>query len=180
MYRYYVVFLTCLLFNPQAFSATPAEDVAASYGTAVAKEEWARAATFFSSESLKEIRRGFDPLLNSRSLQLSFFPGKSKEEIEQLGDVEFVSSIFGYFFRTMRSRGIEIEMNPPRILGSVEEGPESTHVVYRQEGRVNGSEVSVVDMMTVQKIDEGWYVGVPEEFEGFVASIQDRLARASK
>ena len=157
-----------------------AESVVSQYGTAVAAEDWKKAVSFFSKADTKKIKDGFAPLLESRSFQVSFFPGKSVEEINKLDDAEFVANIFGYFFRSIRSRGISIEMNPPKVLGSVEEGGKTRHVVYRQEGLVNQSKVSIVDITTVQKIDESWYVGVPEEFDHFAESVTERLKRKSE
>lgn len=168
------------IFTASAALAEPsAENVVGRYGTAVAAEDWQKAVSYFSKRDIKKIRNGFTPLLESRSFRLSFFPGKSAEDIEKLDDIEFVSNVFGYFFRSMRSRGITIEMDPPRILGSVEEGQKTRHVVYRQDGVVNKEKISFVDITTVHKIDGSWYVGVPEEFDHFAASIKERLKKKS-
>ena len=176
-YRKLLILVLSVFTASASLAQSSPENVVAKYGTAVAAEDWKKAVSFFSKADTKKIKDGFAPLLESRSFRLSFFPGKSVEEIDKLDDAEFVANIFGYFFRSMRSRGISIEMNPPKVLGSVEEGSKKRHVVYRQDGLVNQSKVSIVDITTVQKIDETWCVDVPEEFDHFAASVKERLTK---
>ena len=179
IYRNFLILILGVFTASASLAESLAENVVAQYGTAVATEDWQEAVSYFSKADLKKIRNGFTPLLESRSFQLSLFPGKSAEAIEKLDDIEFASNVFGYFFRTMRSRGITIEMNPPKVLGSVEEGQTTRHVVYRQDGVVNKSNISIVDITTAHEVDGSWYVGVPEEFDHFAASLKERLNRKS-
>lgn len=178
--KWIVALLSAFLLVPVCSATVSAEHVASQYGHAVAAENWSKAASFFSSSDLTRIRVGFHALLDNRSFQLSFFPGMTKQDIETLTDVEFVSGVFGYFFKSMRSRGVTIEMMPPQILGSVAESATTSHVVYRQQGVINRSPVSVVDITTMHKSNDRWHVTVPEEFDSFAEVVKNRLTRRAK
>jgi hypothetical protein len=100
----------------------------------------------------------------------------SVEELKKLDDKQF----FVAFLRGMTGRSPDVKRHlagaEAQILGSVPEGKDTTHVVYRLKLTTGGATLDRMTVASLRRDGSGWKMLLTGDVEGMVAALKQGLA----
>jgi hypothetical protein len=107
---------------------------------------------------------------------LALFDGaKSADDLKEFTDVKF----FTAFYRTVTKLQPQLkEMlggSEVQTLGSVAEGKDKMHVLYRMTMSVQGAKVTKMAVLSLRKTESGWGMLLDGDIEGMGAMLKQRF-----
>ena len=160
-----------------AAAQSPDDDaitVAGSYVDAMRTSDFDGMATLMHPESLAELREIFAPVLASNAGPdiISAIGLPPPEELSSMSDNEF----FAAFMRgivTGDSTMVEaLRQAQADLLGSVPEGADTVHVVYRMRMKVEEVEVSEMGVLSLARWENTWRGLLAGDLAGLAAMFQ--------
>ncbi len=133
------------------------------------KRDWSAYAKSLAPDDLKSFRADWVPLLeglkkaeaDNQKGFLEMFPGvKDVDGVLKLRPEEFLAKIMAGTDKGQLFRGPQTEKT--EVLGIVSEGDGQSHVVVRATRKWADKEHSVVEVMTVRKVNGAWKTELPQ------------------
>ena len=162
-----VIGLAFLLACLSARAAEP-EQMAVQYAEASMLDQWESAMSLTCPLQLKKLRayytREFSSTLG-RILRLSTMGDTTDEEMARFSDQQFAARVMKVElpYSTTKDRP-RIEVLKTTVLGTVPEGADTLHVLYRQEVLKDGKEkFSGINVLTTNREEGRWCVALRQD-----------------
>ncbi len=167
-------FLLLLCFTISTFAQETPEAVAKSYMDASVAGDWAKAASYMHPDALASLKRVFGEMMkmdktNEAGKQL--FGLKSNSEFGSLSDSEVFIRVFTGLTTAIPQMKEAVSMSHSTIIGSVAEGAEISHIVYRMETQMFGGKFSKLAVISLKKMDTTWRALLTGDLEGMITAI---------
>ena len=165
------------LIVPPASAQAPGEDaiaVAGSYVDAMRASDFDRMATLMHPASLAELREIFAPVLASGtgSEIISAIGLPPPAELAGMSDTEFFSAFMRAIVSGDSTMADALRQAHADLLGSVPEGADTVHVVYRMRMNVEGVEVSEMGVLSLGRWENTWRGLLAGDLAGLAAVFQ--------
>jgi len=160
-----VLFILSLSAHAQSVSeSADANTVANSYNLASLKKDWTTVAALTHPHSLKQFRKLIEAFVESdASIAETVFGVKSKQALANMSDTEIFGNLFAVINKSSPEMESALKSLQSSILGSVEEGPDLRHFVYRISFSVNDSPISKVAVYPLKRFGSSWRVIAPDD-----------------
>ncbi|MGD2154141.1 MAG: hypothetical protein PVG79_12795, partial [Gemmatimonadales bacterium] len=155
------------------------DSLAAEFQTAIRVAAWEAAARRMHPEALERIRQRIDILVDADTtgkVIAAIFGSMSEAQYHELSAADVFVAVMLAMNRHIRGVLYFIVIEDIEILGTVEEPPETAHVVYRSSAQLSGA-VPEVRVMTLKRTDEGWRVLKTQELETIREAARGFLMR---
>ena len=166
-----------ILLAPPIAAQTPEEDpiaVAGSYVDAMQASDFDRMATLMHPESLAELREIFSPVLASDAgpeiIHAIGLPPPA--ELAELSDTEFFAAFMRAIVSADSTMADALREARADLLGSVPEGADTVHVVYRMRTNVEGVDVSEMSVLSLGRWENTWRGLLAGDLAGLAAVFQ--------
>jgi hypothetical protein len=174
--RLILAFLLTLFATALRAQQTP-EAAAEQYLAAMKAGDWQRTAALMHPEALAELKGVFSLVAIADSTGVvvgPMFGVPNATEFEALSPQEVYARVLGSVSRRAPQlitamRGVQIQ-----VLGSVREGPETAHVVYRLNMSADGVPSSRIDIISFRRSGDRW-LGL---LSGDLRSMAESISRA--
>lgn len=149
------------------------EEVSRRYFEAMEKSDWKANAALMHPDELARFRAVFMPLMDSpkgAEGAQELFGLNSTAEFAKLSDQE----VFEKFLVTVMGRSDMSELLSTMrstVIGSVMEGKDTAHVLYRMRMDVFGTEVVEIEVSTLKRYGDTWRLALDKDTEGMAESI---------
>lgn len=157
------------------------DSLATEFQTAIRAMAWAPAAARMHPEGLDHFKYLITVLIEaegagSRVLDL-LFPGMTVTAYHAHPPERVFQRVLG--FLTERARGLmhALVVREVEVLGSVFEGPELAHVVYRSEAQLSGA-VPELRVMTLKRDGGAWRVLTSQELDVVIEAFKGETRRS--
>lgn len=136
------------------------------------KGDWAGFAKIMHPEALADLRRMFRPLVEAGTEEVGkpFFGIESIKEFDALSDPAMFERFMG---NLVKFPGVAEALGSAEVsvIGTVEEGPDLAHVVYRGTARSEGVTVSKTNVTTLRRANGEWKALLNGSIEGMAARL---------
>lgn len=179
--RTFSTFLGGLLLLPitlagQAIPASlPADSVTMRMLSAIQKQDYSAAATFFDPVETDEFIAAFRPLTSSPEAAATFAQALGLPDGAALASAT-PTELLGRFL------SVAAKANPDAfesvstaryaIVGQVMEGGTQTHVVLRASLSMKGYDITTAELRSLIKRDVGWRIQLPAEMRGMIVGLK--------
>lgn len=156
--------------SPEAL-ATRALDVTSKF-------DWESLARLIDPAELERVQHVFGRLMEAEPDPSVFgmFDVTSREEFLALPPHKVMLSFLEIAEVQQQLRSVEIVDG--RVIGIVRESDDEAHAVIRQTIRMQGFEISNVDIISMQRRDDGWWMKMGPELEGMLVGLEAGLMEA--
>jgi len=166
-----------VLFASPASAQAPQEaaiTVAASYVDAMRASDFDRMATLMHPASLAELREIFSPVLASDTGPeiISAIGLPPPPELAGMSDTEFFAAFMRAIVSGDSTMADALRQAHADLLGSVPEGADTVHVVYRMSMNVEGVEVSEMGVLSLGRWENTWRGLLAGDLAGLAAVFQ--------
>lgn len=136
------------------------------------KGDWAGFAKVMHPEALADLRRMFRPLVEAGTQEVGkpFFGIESLKEFDALSD----QAMFERFMTSLSQLpGVAEALGNAEVsvIGTLEEGPDLAHVVYRGTARIEGLTVSQTAVTTLRRSNGEWRALLNGSIEGMAQRL---------
>ena len=160
-----------------AAAQSPDDDaitVAGSYVDAMRASDFNGMATLMHPESLAELREIFAPVLASDAgpeiIRAIGLP--PPEELSSMSDTEFFAAFMRAIVAGDSTMADALRQAQADLLGSVPEGADTVHVVYRMRMKVEDVEVSEMGVLSLARWENTWRGLLAGDLAGLAAMFQ--------
>lgn len=156
---------------------TPEEVNDEAFARLIAKD-WAGYVDTFDPVALREFRQTIGPVFEMEQATVVAFRlfARPPAELKRMSDREFFIAFLGTTLGgALGEAKFDLEM--PRVLGSVSEGPDTVHLVVRTSGRGLGMQMTQMEVITLQRTAQGWRMRLNGELEGLGRTLQALASR---
>lgn len=167
-------FLLLLCLSLSAFAQETPEAVAKAYMDASTAGDWTKAASFMHPDALASLKRVFGEMMKldkSNEAGKQLFGLKSNAEFSSLSDTEVFARVFTGLTSTIPQMKEAVSMAQSKIIGSVPEDSDVTHVVYRRESQIQGGKFSKLAVISLKKTGNTWRALLTGDMEGMMTAI---------
>jgi 2-keto-3-deoxy-galactonokinase len=171
--RLVLAFVLTLSASPLAAQAAP-EEVARQYFTAVRANDYRAAAALMHPAALDQFRDFFRSLAAadvSGETVKTMFGVRSTSEFNALSSQDVFARLLG----TMTSMSPEMKeaMSSMRasVVGTVPEGADTVHVMYRMTMGVQGVEVTKMEVLSLQRSGTRWMAMLTGDMQGMIRAM---------
>ena len=186
--RLIVVSALLLVVSTTAQAASP-EEIARRYFESVQVGDWHQAALYLDPDGLAFFKETMLTALEAGEgkggefLSLLFGGEVTFEDVRRMPAHEFFARfmelVMGFAFEPL-----SVQFGDLEILGSVPEGEEMVHVVARTSPRIQGIAMTGVEVITLRRGADGWFIAFNDELQailnGLVAGLEAGLARVAQ
>ncbi|MGH7531461.1 MAG: hypothetical protein ACREMN_13855 [Gemmatimonadales bacterium] len=144
--------------HPQTPTETP-EQVANRFVDAMRASDWNGMAALMHADALREMRGLFTPLIEAPDagpLRQQLLGVGTVDEAKQLSD----TAVFAALMRTLMQQeaGLAevLRTATVQMIGHIDEGADTTHVVYRMAMTIEGIALTQMDVMSLSRSPVGW------------------------
>lgn len=153
------------------------EQVAGRYYAAMENSDWKTCTTLMHPEELARFKAVFVPLMDSpkgaegaRELMGLNSPAEFKKLSDQQVFERFLThmmekSDMGEIMSTMRAT----------VIGSVMEGKDTAHVLYRMKMSAYGTDIEELEVSTLKRHGDTWRLALDKNTEGMAESIRQMV-----
>lgn len=165
---------------PRATSDTEsAQQVTMRFIEAMRASDWKKAAALMHPAALHELREFFSVLFeapNADPIRRELLGVSSAAEAKALSDTAMFESLLRLSARSPEL-GDAVRAAKVQILGQVNEGPDTTHVVYRMQMTLEGTPVKTMDVFSLARSPAGWRGLLKGDMAAFAAAIRAAIQR---
>jgi hypothetical protein len=157
------------------------ETVARAYFLALKQHKIDDCAKAMHPEEIKRFRGILSGVIDSAAQKgeekqlLAIFGVASVEELHKLNDRQFFAAFYLGATRAapqLKQMMAEAEF---QTLGQVMEGKNTAHVVYRMEMTADGTKISKVSVISLQRTESGWGVMLNAEIEAMAKGLKKQF-----
>ena len=158
---------------PPQTAETP-EQVTERFIAAMRAADWQGMASLMHQNALKEMRQllaGVFEAPNAGPIRQQLLGVTTAQQAQALSD----TAVFAALMRmtTQDADVAELLKNAKvQVLGHVNEGPDTVHVVYRMAMTINGSPITKMDVMSLARSPVGWRGLLKGDFSALAAGIR--------
>jgi len=177
----YLCIFTGIVAHAQG-TQTP-EEVAKASMDFTSKGDWSSYAKLMHPEALTQAKRLFQPLVaadKSGELLELFFGVKTVKQFDALSDAGVFEALMINITKNIPGFTDALKTVDFKLVGSVLEGEELVHVVYRTGAQVKGINFSNTSVMTLRRHQGQWRLILDSNLEGLAASISEKLSGSKK
>jgi hypothetical protein len=144
--------------NPPAQTAETPEQVTDRFIAAMRAADWNGMASLMHQNALKEMRQllsGVFEAPNAGPIRQQLLGVTTVQQAQALSD----TAVFASLMRTTTQDADVAELlrsAKVQVLGHVNEGPDTVHVVYRMAMTINGIPITKMDVMSLARSPVGW------------------------
>ena len=165
--------------RPLAAQSASPERLAASVNQAVSSRDWDAFVDLIDRPALERVRDVFGQVLDIAPDPelLRMFEVADVAGFRALEPREVMLAFLRIAQVTQQLEGVEFI--DTRVVGVVHEPPDLAHAVIRQSMRLidlGGGELSVADVVSMRRRDDGWYMLMGPELEGLLIGIEAGIA----
>jgi hypothetical protein len=169
---------------PATASAETPEQVTEQMITAMRTENWTMMARLMHPEALKELRSLFDLVLLSQDpgdaeLRQQLFGVASAEEAKALPDTLIFANLMSSVVAEQSGLGDVLATAEVRILGHVQEGADTIHVVYRMSMSMDEISISLMDVASMTRYGTTWRGLLKGDLRAMAAGLRQALLKRS-
>ena len=165
---------------PRATSDTEsAQQVTARFIDAMRASDWKKVAGLMHPAALHELREFFSVLLeapNADPIRRELLGVSSAAEAKALSDTAMFESLLRFSAKSPEL-GDAFRAAKVQILGQVNEGPDTAHVVYRMQITLEGTPVTTMDVFSLARSPAGWRGLLKGDMAAFAAAIRAAVQR---
>ena len=163
---------------PAAAQEESPEALAARALAATSAFDWAGLARLIDPSELARVQQVFGRLMEAEPDPNVFgmFDVTSREEFLALPPHDVMLAFLEIAEVQQQLRSVEIVDG--RVIGIVRESDDEAHAVIRQTIRMQGFEISNVDIISMQRRDDGWWMKMGPELEGMLVGLEAGLMEA--
>ncbi len=181
---FFVLAYLCTFTGIGAYAQTQTpEDAAKASMDYTSKGDWSAYAKMMHPEALAELRRMFQPLVagdKSGEIAEIFFGVKTAKQFDALSDVGVFEALMINITKNIPGFTDALKTVDFKIVGTVTEGEELAHVVYRGDAKVGGINISNTTVMTLRRHQGQWRLILDSNIEGLAATISAKLSGSKK
>lgn len=144
--------------TPPAQTAETPEQVTERFIAAMRAADWNGMAALMHQNALKEMRQFLGALLeapDAGQMRQQLLGVSTVQQAQALSD----TAVFAALMRTTTQEADVAELMKTakvQVLGHVNEGPDTVHVVYRMALTINGIPITKMDVMSLARSPVGW------------------------
>ena len=170
-----VVVLASGLVVPAAAQVDTPENLAQAIVDTMAQGDWRAMAGLMHPDALAQLSAIFRPVLDSPDAEdfLAEYFEPSTEGTE-LTDADIFAGMMRFSLAQDPELGAVLRTATVDVIGSVPEGVDTVHVVYRMDMTVEGMHLSQMDVLSARAYQGGW-LGL---LQGDISAIAQAIARA--
>lgn len=169
--------------DPSARSAdtseTP-ETVAEHYAAAMRAGDWVALTSLMHPDALRKFRGFFAPIVEENAfgeVGKVLFGVDKAADFAALSDSEVFRRLFGFLASNTPALKEALGGAAMTVIGHVNEGPDTVHLVFRMRVSVQGIAVEKVDVMPMRRHGATWLVLLSGDMEGVAAALRAQLAK---
>jgi hypothetical protein len=158
----------------QAQTAESPEQVTDRFVTAMRASDWVGMASLMHQNALKEMRQllaGVFEAPNAGQIRQQLLGVTTVQQAQALSD----TAVFAALMR-MTSQDTDVaallKTAKVQVLGHVNEGADTVHVVYRMAMTINGIPITKMDVMSLARSPAGWRGLLKGDFSALAAGIR--------
>jgi len=159
---------------PQAQSAETPEQVTDRFIAAMRAADWQGIASLMHQNALKQMHQllaGVFESPNAGPIRQQLLGVTTVQQAQALSD----TAVFAALMRmTTQDAGVAelLKSAKVQVLGHVNEGPDTVHVVYRMVMTINGIPITKMDVMSLARSPVGWRGLLKGDFSALAAGIR--------
>ncbi len=159
-------------------AAQSPEQVAGRYFTAMENADWKTCTELMHPDELARFKAVFLPLMDSpkgAEGAQELMGLNSAAEFKKLSD----SQVFEKFLTHMMGKsdmGELMSTMRATVVGSVMEGKDTAHVLYRMKMNAYGTEVEELEVSTLKRYGDTWRLALDKNTEGMAEAIRQMVA----
>lgn len=170
-----LVLAVLLSAGPARAQAAPTpEDAARRYFEVMRRAEWDAAAKLMHPDALEQFKSFFTTLAAADSAApviSTFFGVKTAAELRALPAAE----VYARMIRSLAAMSPETKQAltsiQAEVIGSVPEGGDAAHVVYRMNVAVSGVSVAKVQVISFRRSGDRWLALLTGDLQGMIQSL---------
>lgn len=178
--------LTCLALVLSAGAAaaqeTP-EAVALRYFESMRANDLAANAALMDPEALASLKRTFTPLVEldtqGEVMRMLFGVG-SRAEYDALAPAALYQRFLTTVMNLQPDMRAVMAGSTAQVIGRVDEGADTSHVVYRIGMEIEGARMSKIETISLRRTPAGWRTMLSADVENFVSALMRQQAEASQ
>jgi len=148
--------------------------VAGSYVDAMRASDFDGMAALMHPASLAELRDIFSPVLASEAGPgiISAIGLPPPDQLASMSDSEFFAAFMRAIVSGDSTMADALRQSQADLLGSVPEGDDTVHVVYRMRMKIEGVEVSEMEVLSLGRWENTWRGLLAGDLAGLAAMFQ--------
>ncbi|HEX8433365.1 MAG TPA: hypothetical protein VF625_18895 [Longimicrobium sp.] len=171
--RLVVAFVLTLLASPLAAQTAP-EDVARQYFTAIGASDYRAAAAMMHPAALDQFRDIFRALAatdTSGEAVKMMFGVASTREFNTLSSQDVFARMLGTIAGASPEMKAAMSSMRANVVGSVPEGADTVHVLYRMTMGVEGVNMTKMEVLSLQRSGTRWMALLTADLQGMIQAI---------
>lgn len=179
-----VVVLTAItLLSSSALADTSTPEVLAAKTSAFAKKgDWASYANLMHPEALSSLKKIFRPIAKadeSGQVLRRLFGVQSLDRYDSMADTAIFQALMSNLTRNFPGFADAMQSHETDVIGSVPEGKDLVHVVYRFGAKTEGMTISKTSVITFRQHNGQWRALLTGNIEGLAARLSQLSQRRS-
>jgi hypothetical protein len=174
-----LIAITLLAPNSLAGMSTP-EILAAKTSEYAKKGDWAAYAKVMHPEALSSLKKIFRPIAEadtSGQVLRRFFGVPSLARYDSMADADIFQAFMANLTRNFPGFADAMQSHETSVVGSVPEGKELVHVVYRMGAKTEGMTISKTSVITFRRHNGKWKALLTGNIEGLAARLSQLSQR---
>ena len=160
------------------------EQVTERIVAAMKVKDWMGIARLMHPAALREFRSLFDILIEAPGTEAAdarnqLFGVPSVEEAQALSDTVIFANLLRSFMEQTGEMEDVLATAEVKILGHVAEGRDTVHVVYRMSLAADNIPISIMDVASLTRFNNGWRALLKGDLKAIAAGIRQALTRES-
>jgi hypothetical protein len=151
------------------------EEVAKASMELMSKGDWSSYARLMHPDALAEARKTFRPIVaadESGKFAEQFFGVKNSTEFDALSDIAAFEALLNNITKNIPLVGELLKTTDFSIIGSVPEGTDLVHVLYRTGMKAGQLSVSKLEVISLRRHQGRWRLMLTGDFEGLATLFQ--------
>jgi hypothetical protein len=140
-------------------------------------------AALMDPEALASLKRTFTPLVaqdaGGEVLRMLFGVG-SRAEYDALSPAGVYRNFLTAVMNLQPEMKAVMAGSTARVIGRVDEGADTTHVVYRIGMEIEGARMNKIETLSLRRTPAGWRATLSADVENFVSALMRQQAEASQ
>ncbi|HWC73635.1 MAG TPA: tetratricopeptide repeat protein [Gemmatimonadales bacterium] len=147
---------------------------------AMRANDWQTMAALMDPRALHQLREFLSILFdtpNVDQIRKELLGVSTVAEAQALSDTAMFEALLRYTTKSNPELGDVFRSAKVQILGQVNEGPDTAHVVYRMQMTVEGTPVTTMDVVSLTRSAAGWRGLLKADMSAFAAAIRAAIQR---
>ena len=175
-----IIGMLALAVSGRSVAQDTPEEFVEHYLGALRASEWMTVSDMMHSEVQEEIHRIFQPLLTSEQgddLREELLGVRSASAASRLTAQEVLARFLQYV--TLQAGNV-FETARIEILGHVEEGDNTAHVLYRMHMTIQDQPITRIDVMSLRRDTDGWRGLMRQNLSEFERLLQQMMEQGGQ